>query len=348
MSARRSGRTCQRRLVASLGERTDAAAAYQHPDRGSVHLSSLLLSIRGCRIWESCAAALEARPATATAISSARAVMMLSQRDCRPRALPGVTCAAAAAVSARLIGAAQPGEHRDQGSARCDRAGRRPADRPGRCGGDGGEDADDTGDRQPPVPVFVHAAHDRGHGGIIKSGERRPLHEGAEHVGAVDDLGSQHAGEGGDGCEQARGSLLDGAPLVRPGWPLRTRPIAAAGWPPGRAVVEEGAVGGLNLEQAPGRLLACGDPGWVAEMLESLNTGVITISRSASDPRAAANARGSPGGTAARSPFASDEEAITGEQLNCAAQHVEQLSRRGVVVGDWRHRRRREGSPARA
>jgi hypothetical protein len=90
---------------------------------------------------------------------------------------------------------------------------------------------------------------------------------------------------------------------------------------------------GLNLEQAPGRLLACGDPGWVAEMLESLNTRVITISRSASDPRAAANAWGSPGGTAARSPFASDEEAITGEQLNCAAQHVEQLSRRGVVAG---------------
>jgi hypothetical protein len=159
------------------------------------------------------------------------------------------------------------------------------------------------------------------------------LHEGAEHVGAVDDLGSQQSGEGGDGCEQARGSLLDGAPLVRPGWPLRTRPIAAAGWPPGRAVVEEGAVGGLNLEQAPGRLLACGDPGWVAEMLGSLDTGVITISRSASDPRAAANARGSPGGTAARSPFAGDEEAVTGEQLNCAAQHVERLSRRGVVAG---------------
>ena len=32
-------------------------------------------------------------------------------------------------------------------------------------------------------------------------------------------------------------------------------------------------------------------------------------------------------------PLASAEEAIIGEQLNCAAQHVEQLSRRGTAVG---------------
>jgi hypothetical protein len=159
-----------------------------------------------------CAAALAARPAMATAISSARAVMMLSQRDCRPRGLPGVTWTTAAAVSARLIGAATrrygPSQVSiaNQGDARCDRAGRGSADRPGSCRGDGGEDADDTGERQPPFAAFVHAAHDRGHGGIVESGKRRPLRQGAEHVGAVDDPGSQHAGEGGDGCEQVHGS----------------------------------------------------------------------------------------------------------------------------------------------
>jgi hypothetical protein len=43
--------------------------------------------------------------------------------------------------------------------------------------------------------------------------------------------------------------------------------------PPDRAVVEEGVVAGLDLEQALGRLLASGDPGQVAEVLESLNAG---------------------------------------------------------------------------
>ena len=53
------------------------------------------------------------------------------------------------------------------------------------------------------------------------------------------------------------------APLVRPVWPLRTRLLAAAGSPPGRAVVEEGRsfVAGLNLEQAfRGLIMADGDP----------------------------------------------------------------------------------------
>jgi hypothetical protein len=49
--------------------------------------------------------------------------------------------------------------------------------------------------------------------------------------------------------------------------------MAATGLPPGGAVVEEGVVEGLNLEQAPGRLLAGGDPGQVAEILESFDTG---------------------------------------------------------------------------
>jgi hypothetical protein len=54
-----------------------------------------------------------------------------------------------------------------------------PLPAPGRCGNDGGEDADDTGGRQAPVAVFVQAAHDRGHGGMVESGKRRTLHEGA-------------------------------------------------------------------------------------------------------------------------------------------------------------------------
>jgi hypothetical protein len=147
--------------------------------------------------------------------------MMLSQRDCRPRALPGVTCAAAGAVSARLIGAAtQVQASQVSIEIRAMPAAIAPASDPlpARAA------AAMTAARMPMKPgagsrrfaVFVQAAHDRGHGGIVESGKRRPLHEGAEHVGAVDDPGSQHAGEAGDGCEQAHGSLLDGAPLVRP------------------------------------------------------------------------------------------------------------------------------------
>ena len=46
------------------------------------------------------------RPTTAAAMSSARALMTLSKRVCRARALRGVWWAMAAAVSAWLIGAA--------------------------------------------------------------------------------------------------------------------------------------------------------------------------------------------------------------------------------------------------
>src|SRR5258707_574692 len=57
-----------------------------------------------------------ARPATATAISTARAVMMLSHRDWRRRALSGVWCAMAAVMRARLIGAATRRERESHAS----------------------------------------------------------------------------------------------------------------------------------------------------------------------------------------------------------------------------------------
>ena len=58
--------------------------------------------------------------------------------------------------------------------------------------------------------VAVHAVG-RGHGGVVELSKRRPLHEGAEDVGAVDDAGRLDTGESSDGCECVQGSLLNGA-----------------------------------------------------------------------------------------------------------------------------------------
>jgi hypothetical protein len=46
---------------------------------------------------------------------------------------------------------------------------------------------------------------------------------------------------------------------------------------PGRALVEEGVIAGLDLEQAFGGLLAGSDPGQVAEVFESLSFKTVTL-----------------------------------------------------------------------
>jgi hypothetical protein len=71
--------------------------------------------------------------------------------------------------------------------------------------------------------VAVHAVG-RGHGGVVELGKRRPLHEGAEDVGAVDDAGRLDTGESSDGCECVQGEPPKMAPLVRPGWLAVTNP----------------------------------------------------------------------------------------------------------------------------
>ena len=132
------------------------------------------------------------------------------------------------------------------------------------------------------------------------------------------------------------------------GWPLRTRLIAAAGLPPGRAVVEEGVVEGLDVEQAAGGLLADRDPGQVTEVLESLDAGCDHDQQVGVRCRGSCERMRQPGRHDGQVSFPGNVDAVTGEQLNGTAEHVEQLSRVRMVVGTGAVGAATQGDPLRA
>ena len=59
----------------------------------------------------------------------------------------------------------------------------------------GGDDTEDSRDGHAAVREAVHVPHDCGEGGVVHPGERRPLDERAENVGAVDHAGAHDRGE---------------------------------------------------------------------------------------------------------------------------------------------------------